>query len=56
MHDRPRNDSGPRSNEDWYGNVFFNIFIVMLDVEVCIYFALLVVWRAMNGMIEYDSI
>lgn len=30
--------------------------IVMLDIEVCIYFALIAVWRAMSGTIEYDSI
>lgn len=30
--------------------------MVILDVEVGIYFALFVVWRALDGPIEYDSI
>lgn len=36
--------------------MYLKYLIVMLDVEVCIYFALLVVLRGMNGSSEHDSI
>jgi len=36
--------------------MYLKYLMAMLDRQVCIYFALLLVWRARDPTIEYDSI
>ena len=36
--------------------MYLEYLVVMLDVEVCICFALIVVRKMIDGMIEYESI